>query len=96
MTQHERRGGDPGDQTPGQIEQQIERTRERLTQNMDELGERLVVLVAELLEVVDHRLRRAQPIVGAVVRPREVGADIEELVLDALERLPQGQGAFAC
>ena len=47
--------------------------------------ERLVRLVAVALERVDLRLRHAQLPVVRLVRDRQVGAEVEELVLDALE-----------
>jgi hypothetical protein len=60
--------------------------REHEALQLRQLG---VVLVAERLELVDHRLRRAEAVVGACERDGEVGADVEELVLHALERRAQ-------
>ncbi len=57
-----------------------------------QLRERLVQLVAEPLELVDHRLRDAEPLVGAGERDGQVGADVEQLVLDPRERRAQRLG----
>lgn len=88
MTQHERRGGDPGEQTPGQIEQQIERTRERLTQNMDELGERLrpANLKREAQEAIAEKAQHAAARVGG--QARQTGTRVADFV--SAHRLPSG------
>ena len=54
-----------------------------------QVGQRLVQLVAVALEPVHHRACDAQPLVGPAPRHREVGAEVEQLVLDARERRPQ-------
>ena len=51
-----------------------------------QLGQGLVELVAQLLEPVDERLRHAEALVAARERDGEIGADVEELVLDLRER----------
>ena len=53
-----------------------------------ELGKLGVEAVAVLLEAVDDRLLDPQPALD-LARDREIGADVEELVLDALERLTE-------
>ena len=57
-----------------------------------QLGERPVEEVAEVLEPVDLRLRHAQPLVGARKGNREIGTEVEQLVLEPLERRPQRLG----
>src|SRR5437588_10054474 len=47
-----------------------------------QIGERRVRIVDLLLEPVDRALGDPQPVVAAGVRDREVGAEVEELVLD--------------
>ena len=54
-----------------------------------QLGQLLVEAVAVALERVHLLLRDPQPPVAGAVRHGEVGADVEELVLDALERRAQ-------
>src|SRR5207244_1806761 len=50
-----------------------------------QLGERRVRLVDLLLEPADRLLRDAEPLVARRERNRQVGAEVEELVLDAVE-----------
>ena len=72
--------GSPRDMQPGR------RFRPARQDEALQLGKRGVVLVAESLEVVDHLLGRAQALVGTGERHREVGADVEQLVLHARKR----------
>ncbi len=57
-----------------------------------QLGQHRVVLVAERLEAIDHRLGDTEALVGPREGNGEVGAEVEELVLDALEHRPQVRG----
>ena len=54
-----------------------------------QLGKRPVERVAEALEAVHHRLGHAQPLVGPGPGPREVGPEVEELVLDPGQPRPK-------
>src|SRR6185312_14249812 len=54
-----------------------------------QLGQALVVLVAEALELVDLRLRDPEPVVVFGIGHRQVGSEVEELVLNSLERPPE-------
>ena len=49
----------------------------------------LVVTVAERFEPVDLGLGDAQPVVAGGVGHRQIGAEVEELVLDSGKRLAQ-------